>query len=141
MDYSKKIKSLRGEELPKNFPSQKEIDSLPKKENPQDPKGPKIPDIDRLEKETVGNIILNCLIAYRCENRKEGFYVNMIAEHVIKNDKKSELKDKLNTFLIEVLEDSIMRIEKIKDSKEQKGIYAGWILSQVFSEMGVEESI
>ena len=141
MDYKKKILNLKGEDMPKNFPTQKEISNLPKIENPSDPKGPKIPNIEKIDKETVGNVILNCLGMHRCENKKEGFYINLIAQHVI--DPNAELKDKLKSFLIEVLEDSILKDEKKKDKDgnetvEQIGIYAGWIIAQVLKELGVE---
>ena len=144
MNYKKQILSLRGETFPKTFATQKEINKLPRKKNPNDPKGADIPDIEKLECETVGNVILNCLATHKCENRKEGFYINMIAEHVIGGNEKAELKAKLKDFLIEILEDSIMRIEKVKDksgneTKEEKGLYAGWIIAQVLREMGVEE--
>jgi len=143
MNYKQTIKDLKGEEFPKTFPTRKEVEKLPKKKNPSDPKGPEVPDFDKLEKETVGNVILNCLVTHKCENKKEGFYVNMIAEHVISGNEKAELKDKLRTFLIEVLEDSIMRIEKVKDksgieTREERGVYAGWIICQVLKEMGVD---
>lgn len=89
----------------------------------------------------MGNVVLNCLAAHKCENKKEGFFINMIAAHVM--DPKAELKDKLQKFLIEVLEDSIHRIEKTKDKdgKEteiERGVYAGWIVSQILAELGVE---
>lgn len=134
---------MKGEDLQKLFPTRKEIEKLPKKKNPNDPRAPEIPDTDKLEKETIADVILNCLGAHKCESKKEGFYINMIAEHVIGGDGKTELKDKLKKFLIEVLEDSIMKIETTKDkngneTKQESGIYAGWIISQVLKEMGVE---
>ena len=143
LNYKRTIRNLKGEEFPKpiEFLTREEIEKLPKIDNPNDPKGPKIPDVKKLEKETVGDVILNCLATHRCENKKEGFYVQMIAQHVI--DPKGELKEKLRRFLIEVLEDSILRYKVTKDkdgneTKEQIGVYAGWILAQVFTELGVE---
>ena len=145
MNYKRKILTLRGEEYPKSFPTNKEIERLPKKRrNPDDPKSFLEPDLDKLEKETVGNVILNCLAVHRCADRKEGFYVNLIAQSVLAGGEKVELKEKLKEFLIDILDDSIMRIEEKKDekgnviSKEEKGIYAGWVICQVFEELGIK---
>jgi hypothetical protein len=138
MDYTKKLKDLRGNEFPKTFPSQKEMDALPRKKNRV---GQEEPDIDKLEKETIGNIILNCLATHKCEDRKEGFYINLVADSVLGGAKSGELKDKYYKFMIEVLEDSIIRDEKIKgdDGKEKtvnKGVYAGWLIAQVLTALG-----
>ena len=124
------------------FPTQREVEKLPLRDNPADPKGHKVPDLDKLEKETVQDVILNCIANYKCENKTEGFYINMIAQHVI--DPKAELKDKLKKFLIEVLESQIWKNKTTKDKNgnetvEQVGLYAGWIISQVLQELGVGE--
>lgn len=144
MNYQRKIKSLRGEEYPKSFPTDKEMGRLPKIKNPQNPNLPLVPDPEKLEKETVGNVILNCLAYHKCKDRKEGFYVNMVAQSVIGKGEKVELKDKLKEFLIEVLDDSIMREKITKDEKgnehkEVVGVYVGWIIAQVLDELGVKE--
>ena len=115
MNLDKKILSLQGEEIPKSFPTKKDIDNLPK-----DKQGN--PDMDKLEKETVGNIILNSLMNYVVQDKKEGFYINTIAQLVILGGK-VELKDKLKNFLVEVLEDAMMRkdVEEVeKDGKKVK---------------------
>jgi len=134
MNPNKKILNLRGEEMPKSFPTQAELDKLPKDKNGQ-------PDLSKLEKETVGNIILNCLANYVVKDRKEGFYINSIAQAILSGDEKIELKDKLKKFLIEVLDEMTFRREKNKDGKEeQKGLYAAWAIWQVKEEiLGKEE--
>jgi len=130
---NKKILNLRGEEMPKSFPTQAEIDKLPKK-NGQ-------PDLSKLERETVGNIILNCLANYVVKDRKEGFYINLIAQSILSGDEKVELKDKLKNFLIDVLDEMTLRREKDENGKEmQKGLYASWAIWQVKEEiLGREE--
>lgn len=144
IDYKRKIKTLRGEEMPKNFPNQKEIDALPHIKNRQ---GIEVPNLDKLERETVGNVIINCLAFYSCQDKKEGFYVNMIAESIISNKgEKVELKDKLKTFLLEVLDKSILREKKEKDktgneTTREVGVYSGWVIAQVLEELGVKEEI
>jgi hypothetical protein len=120
------------------------MERLPKITNPQNPKLPPMPDTEKLEKETVGNVILNCLSIYRCKDRKEGFYVNTIAQSVIAKGQNVELKDKFHEFLIELLDGSIMREKETKDErgntrKETTGVYAGWVIAQVLDEMGLKE--
>jgi hypothetical protein len=120
------------------------MERLPKISNPQNPKLPSVPDTDKLERETVGNVIINCLANHMCQDRKEGFYVNLIAQSVIAKGSAVELKDNIKEFLIEVLDDSIMRQKVTKDEKgnekkEMIGLYAGWVISQVLDELGVKE--
>ena len=138
MNFQKKILSLRGEEMPKTYPLQKELDRLPKLENG-------MPDRDKLEKETLGNIILVCLANYvtRENNGTEGFYANAIAQIVLANDAKSEFKKKFLDFLIEMLDDSVLRREKFKDDlgrekEEVKGLYLSWAIFQCKEELGVK---
>ena len=149
MNPNKKVLNLRGEEMPKSLPTQKELDALPKKKIViKDGKGNQIekevPDQSKLERETIGNIILNCLSNYLINDRKEGFYVNMIAQSIIGAKGEIELKDKLQKFLIEVLDEMIMRKDITKDEKGKevesvKGLYAGWSVSQVLQELGIKE--
>jgi len=40
-------------------------------------------DYDKLERETVGNVIVNCLANYKIKDKREGFYCNMIAQAII----------------------------------------------------------
>lgn len=139
MNLDKKILSLKGEEIPKSFPTKKDIDNLPKDEQGN-------PDMTKLEKETVGNIILNSLMNYVVQDKREGFYINTIAQSVISGGK-VEFKDKLKNFLVEVLEDAIMRkdIEEVeKDGKKVKqekvkGLYVAWAIAQVLNELGIKE--
>jgi len=129
MNPNKKILSLRGEEIPKSFPTQAELNRLPKTKIGQ-------PDITKLERETVGNIILNCLANYVVKDRKEGFYINLIAQSILSGNKKIEFKDKIKRFLIDVLDEMTLRREKNKDGKEeQKGLYAAWAIAQVKEEV------
>jgi hypothetical protein len=140
MNYQKKVKSLKGTEMPKSFPNKEEVDKLPKIKIDKVEQ----PDYDKLERETVGNIILNCLANYICKDKKEGFYINLIAESILKSDGKDvELKDKIKAFLIKLLEESMIKEEIVKDkdgneTKKRVGIYSGWGISQCLQELGVE---
>jgi hypothetical protein len=120
------------------------MERLPKIKNPQNPNLPLVPDVEKLEKETIGNVIINCLSYYKCKDRKEGFYVNLVAQSVIAKGNAIELKDKLKEFLIDILDQSIMREKITKDEKgierkETIGLYVGWIIAQVLDELGVKE--
>jgi hypothetical protein len=139
MDYSKKIKNLKGDFFPKSFPTTKELESLPKK----DVDGENVPDRDKLEKETIGNVIISVLAQNVSKDKRDGFYCNLIADSVLNGGKKAELKDKLRNFLIECLENAELREvdeenEKGKNKKVVKGVYPGWIIAQVLSELGVD---
>lgn len=132
---NKKIKNLRGEEMPKSFPTQRELDKLPKDKNGQ-------PDLSKLERETIGNIILNCLANYIVKDRKEGFYINLIANKLLSKDDKIELDDEVKKFLIDVLDEMTLRREKDENGKEiQKGLYASWAIWQVKEEILSKEEI
>ena len=137
MNLSKKIVNLRGEEIPKTFPSREEVNNLPKLSNGQ-------PNQDLLERETIRNIILNCLINYVVEDKKEGWYINLIAQSLISDKKEIDFKDKIMKFLIDVLDNQTMRREMVKDKddkekEEIKGLYAGWVIAQVKQELGIKE--
>jgi hypothetical protein len=145
MNPKTKILSLRGQELPKSLPTQEEIDKLPKrKTNDKDGNKIEIPDIDKLERETVGNIILNCLATYVADDKREGFYINMIAHSIITGDIKIEFKEKLKTFILKVLDEATARKVKERDEngvdKEvDKGMYHSWVIAQVKKELGFDE--
>ena len=146
MDIHKKIKTLKGEELPKSFPSGAEITKLPKiKDSIVEIKCPKcgekmereMPDKNKLEKETAGNVILGCLMNYTPKDKFEGFFANAIAGSIINPPKNGEVefKDKIKDWLISVLEDSIIR----EDEKGKKGTYYYWVIAQVLNELGINE--
>lgn len=142
LDFTKKIKNLKGEFIPKSFNTQKELDKLPRIKI--DGKETKEPDMKKLEDETIGNIVINCLgnyVAKKDTGKKEGFYCNIIAQSIIDSKKKFELKDKYKKFLIEVLDDSILKYEEQKNEKGQKimnGIYPAWEIAQALEELGYE---
>lgn len=130
LDLDKKILTLRGEEVVKSFPTQKEVDALPKDKDGR-------PDAKKLPKETFGNIILNSLASYVVRDKREGFYINVLAQ-IVMNGGKVEIKEKFKKFLIEVLDDMILRIEKVDGKEEKKGIYAAWAIAQIEKDLGVK---
>lgn len=145
MNPNKLIKNLKGETYPKTFPSQRELNELPKIKV-RNEKGVEIetPDFEKLERETVGNVILNCITNYIVRDRREGYYINLIAQSILEG-KKVEFKDKIKNFLIEVLDDQTLRREKKVNEKgevieEIKGLYQAWVIAQCKEEILRKES-
>ena len=150
MNPQKRIVSLKGEEVQKSNPMQDEIEALPKKKvsryNEQGIMTEiEIPDISQLERETVGNVIISCLVNYPTKEKREGFYINTIANLINTYDGTPfELKEKVKSFLIRVLEESTVRVEKeeSKDGKKteiKKGLYYSWVIAQCLEELGINE--
>ena len=133
IDLNKKIKGLRGEDAPKSFPMQKEIDKLPKNKSGQ-------PDISKLERETIGNVIFNCVANYIIRDKREGHYINLIAQSVLSGGK-VEFKDKIQKFLMDVLDEQTLMRKKVKnekgeDKEEVSGLYHGWVIAQISEAFG-----
>jgi len=133
LNLDKTIKNLKGEEFPKSYPTQKDIDNLPKA------KDGSISQKD-LPVESIRNVILNCLSFYQQKDRKEGFLINIAAQAVLEGGE-IELKVKTKGFIIDVLNESIILLEKTKDKEgkeiiAEKGVYRGWVIAQVLTEMG-----
>lgn len=139
INLNKVIKTLKGETARMSYPSRKIVDALPKNKNAE-------PDYSKLPDETIKNIILCCLENYKVEERREAFYVNMIAESVLGAEKGIvDMKDKLNRFLVKVLNSMMIKAEKDTKEKENQdnkntGIYWGWVIAQVLTEMGLDEN-
>lgn len=138
MKLTKSIKSLRGESFKQAVFIKEDLDKLPKDKNGK-------PDLSTVGDENIENVILNCLALYQVKTTKEGFYLNAIANLILTKEKDEiELQSKFRKFLIEVLESSIMKTEIIDEGEKKvetrKGIYSGWIISQVLSELGVKIS-
>lgn len=91
---------------------------------------------DLLPRETVGNVILNCLALVPVETKLDGFYSNTIAQRIFDDQREIELKEKLKKFLTSLLERAIMQYVSKDDKTEMKGVYAGWVISQVLEEVG-----
>ena len=134
------IKNLRGIELPMSNPSKADLERIKTEKNITEVK------IDDLPRETVRDVILNSLSTYKVTDRRDIFYVNQIASWVLEDvneDENNELKDKLFNFLTEqVLPSAIIyKDEKSDPKKEQKqsGIYYGWVIAQVYDELGINE--
>lgn len=93
-------------------------------------------DENKLPRETVGNIILNCLSVVPVESKLEGFYANSIANILFGAEREVELQEKFKKFLLTHLDRSIMKTETKGEKEEIKGLYSGWVISQVMEELG-----
>lgn len=125
MNLNRVIKTLKGEEAAMSIPSQAVIDALPKNKDGN-------PDMMKLPRETVRNVLLNCLANYAVKDRKEIFFINTIAQSIM-DDESVELKDKLKKFLIEVVYAMTLQ----EDGEKQTGLYFSWVTAQVLTELGV----
>ena len=110
-----------------SIPSKDIIDKLPKLENGR-------PDFDKLPRETVRNVLLNCLANYAIKDKKDIFYVQTCAQAIIGEEETVELKDKFHKFLIEVVYDMTLR----EDKGEKVGLYYSWVMAQVLDELGIK---
>jgi hypothetical protein len=143
MNVFKQIVNVKGIVSPKSFPTQEELNTLPTKknrivfDNGQIGEQEAI-DYDKLERETVGNIILNVLNNYVQRDRIGGFYCNAIGTIIVsaKQDESVELKEKFKKFLVAALDEATIRYEKQGENDVKKGFYSGWAIAQVKTELG-----
>jgi len=119
-----------------------EMDGLPKITK----NGQEVPDLDKLEEETVGNVILNACTGYVSKSKKDGFYINTIANAILtyKEGEPIEFKKPVKDFLEEVLVEATVREVEVKgedgkQKKEIKGFYSSWIIAKVKQELGISE--
>ena len=130
MNLNRIILRPDGEESFISYPSQKLLDSLPKNEDDS-------PNLYKLPKDTVRNVILQCLNYSSPKDASGGFMVNLIGQDIVRADKEITLRPKMKEFLVEVLKEQIFKEETDKEGKSvQKGIYKGWVIAQVLDELG-----
>jgi len=89
-----------------------------------------------IPKETVGNVILNCISMIPAESKLDGFCANAVAQILFGTEREIEFNEKFKKFLISHLEKSIIKMVKREDKEEFQGLYSGWIISQVLEEIG-----
>ncbi len=133
------LKDVKGAGFPIQYPTEADRAKLP-----DDADGK--PDTTKFPMTTVRHCIFDCLRNFETNTRKQGHYVNVIAQNINSTDEKEfELKDKLMVFLKEVLEDGIMRIAKKKqrgpDGKEFEnevsiGLYKSFLIDQTMEKIG-----
>lgn len=106
---------------------------LYKKSFPKDEK-------DKESPETLKNVLLNILSNAKIRDRKETFYVNHIAEEIIRADKgELTLREPYMKFLVDSCYDAVYNEDP--KTKEESGIYMSHLMSQVLEELGEKSNI
>ena len=116
MNLNKILKTIKGNDANMSFPSQEEISSG--------------------AKETIKNVLLNCLASYPVKKDKQIFVVNTLATNILNSDGEIEFSKDEISFLKEVLYKTTFREEE--DGKE-KGVYLPFMIGQVLLELGIKE--
>lgn len=110
---------LTGEKYTKSLPKDEEEKKLP---------------------ETLKNVLLNVLSLAKIRDRKEAFYINHIAEAIIKADNgELTLREPYLKFLVDSCYDAIFG-EDPKTGND-KGFMMAGLMSQVLEELGEKSSI
>ncbi len=133
----RKLKGVGGDFFPLPYPTDADKAKLPDDENGK-------PDMTKLPDVTIQDCVIDCLQYYESSTRKEGFYINQIAQLVL-GEKDFEMKDKLRDFLEVVMDDAVMR--KVKETKRGpdgkefedqvgKGLYRSFLIDQAMSALG-----
>lgn len=136
MNLKKEILNLKGGTFEMSHPSTVDIDAVKKE------KGIDQVMLADLPRETVGNILINCLANYPVNDKKEVFSVQATAAWITdESEDKPLLPEKLKNFLVkQVLPEMTYRKAEDDNGKQQpnKGIYVSWIMAQVYNELGVD---
>jgi hypothetical protein len=128
MNLNKEILKPDGLPSAMGYPTGDEIEALPLKDGK--------PDITKLPRETVKNVILKCLDFSRPTTPRDGMLVMGIAEKIREGSGEITLNLDLKWKLIEILKDQIYRETKEDGKTIAHGCYAGWAIVQVLQEMG-----
>lgn len=115
MNLNKILKTIKGNDANMSFPSQEEISSG--------------------AKETIRNVLLNCLASYPVKKDKQIFVVNTLATNILNSDGEIEFSKDEISFLQEVLYKTTFREEEGKE----KGVYLPFMIGQVLLELGIKE--
>ncbi len=135
MNLNRVILKPDGEESYLSYPSQNLVNSLLKLEDGS-------PDFTKFPKDTVKNVLLQCLNFSNPKDMSESLMVNFIGQEIIKSDKELNLKPKFKDFLVDVLKNQIYTEEKMPDGTiKPKGTYKGWAIVQVLEELGVKTNV
>lgn len=140
MDLKKEIKNLKGKTFCMSFYGESEVSAA------KEMHGAETVTLDMLPRETIGNMLLNCLINYKPaeSDRKEVFEIARLANWINDDsESKADLDEKLKNLLIKkVLPYSTLTDKKSDDGKPQPkntGIYSHWAIVQIYQELGLTE--
>lgn len=126
------VVNSQGDELEMSFPSEKIVRDLPKDDNGK-------PNRDMLPRETVQNMLLNCLATYQSSDKKEIFSIFDLGQRLIKAKGEIEISDEEQDLLVKVVEKAIYKETTTKDGqKTSVGIYRLWGIAQLYKALGVQ---
>lgn len=140
MNLKREIKNLKGEGIPMSFIGASDIEKVKKE------KGVTQVLLEDMPRETVENVLINSISNYDVKNKKEVFELNALAQWVLdERQDKPALSERFKDFLSrDILPMATSRQEEItlqggESKTEQRGIYAAWIMVQVYQELGITE--
>lgn len=115
MNLNKVLKNIKGEDAKMSFAT---------------------PEEEKLGlKETIKNVLLNCLSSYPIKKNKEIFVVNTLATNILNSKGDIEFTEDELTFLKEVLFKTTFR----EEGEKEKGVYFPFLIGQILSELGINE--
>jgi hypothetical protein len=116
------------------YPTQKEIDTLPRKKDGS-------PDITKLPNETCRTLILQCLNFSKTFGFDESMAVMAIGKKV-REEGNIRFNDYELDLLKKIVRDQIYEEKNTFEGKvEKKGIYRGWAIAQVLQELGEQTNV
>lgn len=128
MNLDKIIKNFKGDEMTATNISQKTLDTI-KAEKGREVK------VEDLPKETVRDVLLNCISSYKPEDIKDMYLLNSLGTKIA-SEEDVEFNEKQKNIIVKILEASVVLESKDSPEKE-KGIYYSWVVSQVLDELGL----
>lgn len=132
INLKEQVTNIKGDALEMSFPSDEQVNNLPKNE-----KG--LPDRSKLPRETVGNMLLNCLGFYsNPKDRKEVFMVFDLGQRLMKAEDTIELDENDIKFLTKVINESLY--DDSEEGKKPKGIYRMFGIGQLLNAIGVKDN-
>lgn len=136
MELKKELKNLKGVSFQMSYPSKEDIDRI------KDEKKIEQVELKDLPRETVANVLINCLANYPVNDKKEVFLVQAVAAWINdESEDKGTLPEKLINFLVKQVlpEMTFRKIDGPEGKKEEKGMYTGWVMAQIYNELGIDK--
>lgn len=134
MNLQRTIKTIRGQEYQMTFVTEFDIEKVKTEKGITEVKNKDLP------RETVQNVLINCLLNYSVKSPKEILSINKLSEWVM-GDGKTPLPEDLKNILIKhIIPASVDQQDDTEGKNGAKGIYKAWVLGQVLDELGANES-
>lgn len=131
VDLNKQVVNLIGQPLDMSFPDREIVEKLPK-----DDKG--APDKTKLPRETIKNMLVNCLAGYHVEDKKEVFKVYDMGVKIMNAKDEFEITEDEQSFLRKVIENSIYKEVQNGNNIIPMGIYKPFGIAQLLKAIGID---